>query len=242
MQKMLPPQGQPQRPKTRRPRRRSSLAKPLVEPGQSPGSRYAWTGGTAGDDEPGFGGHKVSMGRVVSSDGRHSLGSIAFCSRCGAFFWRRTGCLAGDCTGAARNGQASRLRRGCFPSYVAAYADLKVVDVRPPRAPEAAELSRQLSSARELRSAAAGRGVKRLAPVAPARRLRRKTGAVAERQQLADAQAAILAAYGLPSQAAWSELTTRWQLLRSQQQRQHQQSVERNESSGDEDSDAEKWL
>jgi hypothetical protein len=174
-----------------------------IEPGVGPGPRLEWQCDGDGDaaalgegDLPGLLRHSVHIGRVLDSDGAAN-GSIAYCSLCGAYFWRRIGRLAAPCARKSANSQARRLARGLFPASGQHYDGLRVIGRRRPNAVELAEICRQVHAAAGDRA--------RIGPGAwvPRRRLTRKTAEPAYGPQR---QFDLLTAYGLKEEGALEAL------------------------------------
>eukprot|EP00973_Karenia_brevis_P027394 3777125-Karenia_brevis.AAC.1 len=132
-------------------------------------------------------------------------GPIAFCLACGAYFWRRVGCLARPCRHGSIGAQSARLAKGLFPAHGAHYQDLVVTDVRKPSQVELAEIARQVQSA-SMQQREPGSGA-----ALPRRRLQAKTGPAARRSLLARE---IRSAFGVDDQDEWRNLVQAWKRRR----------------------------
>eukprot|EP00973_Karenia_brevis_P060652 8435154-Karenia_brevis.AAC.1 len=83
-----------------------------VEPGQDAGVQREWK--QLDCDGRSNLHHSLHLARVLDSEGK-SRGSLAFCAKCGAYFWRGASNLSKPC-GKPHRGQKSRISAGRFPS------------------------------------------------------------------------------------------------------------------------------
>ena len=140
---------------------------------------------------------KKAQATLTCELGRMCKGSMAFCSVCGAYFWRRVGSLAAPCRGHAIGAQAKRIASGLFPAAGARYCDHRVSDIRSPSPAELLEISRQVQSAGTAQVQVG------IGAAVPRRRLRAKTGPAARQQALL---CEVRSAFGLADESLFRQL------------------------------------